>query len=74
MNRQKRILWVKYKPFDIFSHFGKQINMSEDYTNVENYVEYRQILMELSGSVVFAKYSISLSILWLSIKLHLKTN
>jgi hypothetical protein len=37
--------------------------MSEDYTNMKNYVEYWQIPMELSGSVVFAEYSISLSIL-----------
>jgi hypothetical protein len=32
--------------------------MSEDYTKVENDAEYRQIPMELSGSVVFAEYSI----------------
>jgi hypothetical protein len=32
MNRQKRILWVKYKPFlNYFLPFGKQ-NRSEDYT------------------------------------------
>jgi hypothetical protein len=37
--------------------------MSEDYSRVENYAEYRQILMELSGSAFFAEYSISLSIL-----------
>jgi hypothetical protein len=37
--------------------------MSEDYTEVEDYAEYWQIPMELSGSVVFAEYSISLSIL-----------
>jgi hypothetical protein len=37
--------------------------MSEDYTEVENEVEYRQIPMELSGSAFFAEYSISLSIL-----------
>jgi hypothetical protein len=37
--------------------------MSEDYTKVENDVEYRQIPLELNGSVVFAEYSISLSIL-----------
>jgi hypothetical protein len=66
-------LWVKYKPF-YFLPNGKQIDMSEDYTKVENYAEYQQIPMELSGSVVFAEYSISLSILWLSIKLHLKTH
>jgi hypothetical protein len=36
--------------------------MSEDYTKVENDVEYRQMLMELSGSAFFAEYSISLSI------------
>jgi hypothetical protein len=47
--------------------------MSEDYTKVENEAEYRQIPMELSGSAFFAEYSISLSILWLSIRLHLKT-
>jgi hypothetical protein len=34
MNRQKRILWVKYKPFlNYFLSFGIQ-NMSEDYTKV----------------------------------------
>jgi hypothetical protein len=51
--------------------------MSEDCTKVENYVKYRQRIdntMELNGSVVFAKYSISLSILWLSIRIHLKTH
>jgi hypothetical protein len=48
--------------------------MSEDYTKVENDAEYRQIPMELSGSVVFAEYSISLSFLRLSIRLHLKTH
>jgi hypothetical protein len=53
---------VKYKPFDFLPN-GKQIDMSEDYTKVENYAEYQQIPMELSGSVVFAEYSISLSIL-----------
>jgi hypothetical protein len=37
--------------------------MSEDYTKVENEVEYRQIQLELSGSACFAEYSISLSIL-----------
>jgi hypothetical protein len=40
--------------------------MSEDYTKVESDAEYRQTevnTMELSGSVVFAEYSISLSIL-----------
>jgi hypothetical protein len=36
--------------------------MSEDYTIVENDAEYWQIPMELSGSVVVAEYSISLSI------------
>jgi hypothetical protein len=36
--------------------------MSEDYTKVDNDAEYRQIQLELSGSVFFAKYSISLSI------------
>jgi hypothetical protein len=36
--------------------------MSEDYTKVENYAEYRQISMELRGSAFFAEYSISLSI------------
>jgi hypothetical protein len=33
--------------------------MSEDYTKVENDVEYRQMSMELSGSAFFAEYSIS---------------
>jgi hypothetical protein len=40
--------------------------MSDDYTKVESNVEYRQRginTMELSGSVVFAEYSISLSII-----------
>jgi hypothetical protein len=40
--------------------------MSEDYTNVErwrNTGKEEIIPMELSGSVVFAEYSISLSIL-----------
>jgi hypothetical protein len=32
---------VKYKPFNFIPN-GKQINMSEDYTEVENYAEYRQ--------------------------------
>jgi hypothetical protein len=36
--------------------------MSEDYTKSGELAEYRQIPMELSGSVVFAEYSISLSI------------
>jgi hypothetical protein len=36
--------------------------MSEDYTVVENTVEYWQVTMELSGSVIFAENSISLSI------------
>jgi hypothetical protein len=36
--------------------------MSEDYTKLENNVEYRQISMELSGSAFFAEYFISLSI------------
>jgi hypothetical protein len=38
MNRQKRILWVKYKPLITFSPFGKQY-MSEDYTKLESGVE-----------------------------------
>jgi hypothetical protein len=38
MNRQKRILRVKYKPLVTFSPFGKQ-NMSEDYTKLESGVE-----------------------------------
>jgi hypothetical protein len=33
---------VKYKPFDFLPN-GKQIDMSEDYTKVENNAEYRQI-------------------------------
>jgi hypothetical protein len=42
--------------------------MSEDYTKVENDAEYRQRVdntdgVEWSGSVVFAEYSIFLSIL-----------
>jgi hypothetical protein len=36
--------------------------MSEYYTIVEDNAEYRQIIMELSGSAFFAEYSISLSI------------
>jgi hypothetical protein len=36
--------------------------MSEDYTKVGNNAEYRQTLMELSGSAFVAEYSISLSI------------
>jgi hypothetical protein len=32
---------VKYKPF-LFLPNGKQIDVSEDYTKVENYAEYRQ--------------------------------
>ena len=52
---------MKYKPL-YFLPNGKQTNMSEDYTKVENDAEYRQILMELSGSAFFAEYSISLSI------------
>jgi hypothetical protein len=36
--------------------------MSEDYTKVENDAEYRQMQLELSGSVFFVEYSISLSI------------
>jgi hypothetical protein len=63
---------VKYKLF-YFLPNGK-IDMSEDYTKVENDAEYRQISMELSGSAVFAEYSISLSILWLSMIIHLKTH
>jgi hypothetical protein len=61
---------------EIFSTFGLQY-MSEDYTNVErwrNTGKEEIILMELSGSIVFAEYSISLSILWLSMKIHLKTH
>jgi hypothetical protein len=42
---------VKYKPF-YFLPNGKQIDMSEDYTKVENDAEYRQIPMELSGSAL----------------------
>jgi hypothetical protein len=53
---------VKYKPF-YFLPNGKQIDISEDYTKVENDAEYRQIPMELSGSIVVAEYSIFLSIL-----------
>jgi hypothetical protein len=64
---------VKYKPFYFLSN-GKQIDMSEDYTKVENDAEYRQIPMELSESVVFAEYSISLSILWLNMRIHLNTH
>jgi hypothetical protein len=40
--------------------------MSEDYTKVKNYAEYRQRVDNtdgVSGSVVFAKYPIFLSIL-----------
>jgi hypothetical protein len=56
---------VKYKPF-YFLPNGKQKDMSEDYTKVENNAEYRQRVDNtdgVSGSVVFAEYSISLSIL-----------
>jgi hypothetical protein len=60
MNRQKRILESEIQALFTFSQW--QTNMSEDYTKVENYAEYRQIPMELSGSVVIAEYSISLSI------------
>jgi hypothetical protein len=48
MNRQKRILGVKYKPF-YFLPNGKQIDMSEDYTKVENYAEYRQRVDNTDG-------------------------
>jgi hypothetical protein len=37
---------VKYKPFHFLPN-GKQIDMSEDYTKVENDAEYRQISVEL---------------------------
>jgi hypothetical protein len=54
---------VKYKPFKkTFSPFGIHKNMREDYTKVENEAEYRQTQLELSGSALFADYSISLSI------------
>jgi hypothetical protein len=64
---------MRYKPF-YFLPNGKQISMSEAYTKVENDAEYRQIPMELSGSAFFAEYSISLSILWLSMRIHLNTH
>jgi hypothetical protein len=41
-------LWVKYKPFDFLPN-GNQINMSEDYTRVENYAEYRQRVDNTDG-------------------------
>jgi hypothetical protein len=53
---------VKYKPLNFLPN-GKQIDMSEDYTKVENDAEYWQISMELSGNAFFAEYSIFLSIL-----------
>ena len=62
INRQKRRI---ESPLHFLPN-GKQINMSEDYTKVESDAEYRQRevnTMELSGSVVFAEYSTSLSIL-----------
>jgi hypothetical protein len=39
---------VKYKPFDFLPN-GNQINMSEDYTRVENYAEYRQRVDNTDG-------------------------
>jgi PBP1b-binding outer membrane lipoprotein LpoB len=53
---------VRYKPFFKLSLPLANKNMSEDYTKVENEVEYQQIQLELSGSAFFAEYSISLSI------------
>jgi hypothetical protein len=53
---------VRYKPFFKLSPPLANKNMSEDYTKVENDAEYRQMQLELSGSVFFVEYSISLSI------------
>jgi hypothetical protein len=63
MNHQKRILVSEIQALITFLPNGKQIDMSKDYTKVENDAEYRQIPMELSGSAFFVEYSISLSIL-----------
>jgi hypothetical protein len=62
MNHQKRRLC---EPFLNFLPFGKQY-MSERLYQCGEMAEYRQRvdnMMELSGSVIFAEYSISLSIL-----------
>jgi hypothetical protein len=64
MNRQKRILEWNISHFYFLSPFVKQY-MSEDYTKLERWRNTGKewiILMELSGSDVFAEYSISLSI------------
>jgi hypothetical protein len=54
---------VEYKPFfNLSPPLENTKNISEDYTKVENKAEYRQIQSELSGSALFADYSISLSI------------
>jgi hypothetical protein len=61
MNRQKQKLC---EPFLNFLPFGKQY-MSEKLYQCGEMVEYWQRVdktMQLSGSIVFAKYSISLSI------------
>jgi hypothetical protein len=73
MNRQKRILVSEIQAL-LLSPNDKQINMSGDYTKVENNAEYQQIPMELSGSAFFAEYSISLSISMAKIIIHLKTH
>jgi hypothetical protein len=54
MNRQKQILVNEIQAL-FLSPNGKQINMSEDYTKVENYAEYRQRSMELSGSAFLCR-------------------
>jgi hypothetical protein len=61
-------LWVKYKPFEFSPSLANKIWV-KDYTKVKSDAECRQkinIMMEWSGSLFFAKDSISLSIYDLS--------
>jgi hypothetical protein len=82
MNRQKRILRVKYKPFSFSPPLANNWNIPIE---IEIWVKiipkWRTmrstdkewiIPMELSGSVVFAEYSISLSIYDLIIEITWK--